>query len=214
MPTLQQRLGSVSSPISQSAKDWDKRYSEAESLWSLEPNQFVAAELFDLPVGKMVDIAGGEGRNALAFANLGWQVENVEFSAVALEKFEARAATAGLTSKCFSNLSEAQSAKFSFQPSLVLIAYLQIPFAELEKTLDNALSQMPHGTLFGVFHARRNLREGYGGPQSIELLPSVEQLCDWAERRGLDALIEERFREVKTPAGVRQAIDLTLKVTR
>ena len=39
----------------------------------------------------MVDLAGGEGRNAIWFASRGWQAENVEFSEVALTKFRSRA---------------------------------------------------------------------------------------------------------------------------
>lgn len=202
----------MSSPT-RSSQAWDKRYQTAEMVWSLEPNQFVS-EYFDLPVGNMVDVAGGEGRNALAFAKRGWRVENVEFSAVALEKFEARAIRDGVEGLCHSTLSDAQTAKFQLEPSLVIMAYLQLPWQDLELALDNALSQLSSGSFFGVFHARRNLLEGYGGPQSIDLLPSIEQFSNWADKSSLDAKIEERLREVETPDGTKVAIDLTVLVRR
>ena len=54
--------------FSQTSADWDARYLASQSVWSLEPNQFVVSDLSELPVGQMVDIAGGEGRKALGFA--------------------------------------------------------------------------------------------------------------------------------------------------
>lgn len=172
----------------------------------------MSESLLELPVGKMVDVAGGEGRNALAFAQLGWQVENVEFSKVALEKFNMWASQLNLTMPVISNLADARTAKFEIEPDLVLFSYLQLPFPDLEAALDNALSQLQGGVLFGVFHASRNLLEGFGGPQSADLLPSLEQLKNWADGNGLDALIQEREREVETEAGPRIAIDITLMV--
>ncbi len=68
------------------ATDWDERYAATELMWSTTPNQFVAAELADLPPGRAVDLAAGEGRNAIWLAGLGWDVTAVDFSQVALDK--------------------------------------------------------------------------------------------------------------------------------
>ena len=54
------------------AHAWDERYAATELVWSREPNQFVAAELADLPPGTAVDLAAGEGRNAIWLAARGW----------------------------------------------------------------------------------------------------------------------------------------------
>lgn len=205
------RLSQTRKPSS-SAADWDARYEISPSVWSIAPNEFVSEYLLNLPVGKMVDVAGGEGRNALAFAQLGWQVENVEFSKVALEKFSMRASQLNLTMPVIANLADARTAQFELEPDLVLFAYLQLPFADLELALNNALSQLKSGILFGVFHAGRNLLEGFGGPQSADLLPSKTQLEDWADRNELDAQIQERERSVETADGARTAIDITLMV--
>ena len=45
------------------AEAWDKRYAEAELVWSQEPNQYVVEYLSELPTGTMLDLGGGEGRN-------------------------------------------------------------------------------------------------------------------------------------------------------
>ena len=50
------------------AHAWDERYAASDLVWSREPNRFVAAELADLPPGSAVDLAAGEGRNAIWLA--------------------------------------------------------------------------------------------------------------------------------------------------
>ena len=192
--------------------DWDERYRASQSVWSLEPNQFVVEKLSDLPAGSMVDLAGGEGRNALWLASRGWGVENVEFSKVALEKFQERATDQKL--KVRTNLADARSAKFSFDPDLIVIAYLQLPWEQLKVALDNALNQQSSGVIFGVWHARENLRSGFGGPQSERVLPSAGQLEAWLLEHGLSGRVEHRGREVQTDQGNRQAIDLTMLTRR
>ena len=44
------------------------------------------AALADLPPGRAVDLAAGEGRNAVWLASRGWDVTAVDFSRVALER--------------------------------------------------------------------------------------------------------------------------------
>jgi hypothetical protein len=47
------------------AEAWDERYREGQLVWSAGPNQFVEAELAGLPPGTALDLAAGEGRNAI-----------------------------------------------------------------------------------------------------------------------------------------------------
>src|SRR5207244_12631949 len=71
------------------ATAWDERYRSAELVWGVRPNRWVERELADLPPGRALDLACGEGRNALWLAARGWQVTAVDFSAVALDKARA-----------------------------------------------------------------------------------------------------------------------------
>ncbi len=68
------------------SRAWDERYAASELVWSSTPNQFVAAEVADLTPGRALDLAAGEGRNALWLAERGWQVTAVDFSLVGLDK--------------------------------------------------------------------------------------------------------------------------------
>ena len=171
-------------------------------------------DLAALPQGNMVDVAGGEGRNALWFAKRGWSVENVEISKVALEKFQLRAEREKLGSRCHSTRSEAENATFTLKPDLVLFAYLQIPFSSLTQALTNALNQMPVGArIYGVWQALRNLTDGYGGPPCAELLPSPEQLRGWAEDKLSNFEVFEQERVVEKDGLTHTAIDVILSGT-
>ncbi|MFL6133228.1 MAG: class I SAM-dependent methyltransferase, partial [Nocardioidaceae bacterium] len=68
------------------ARAWDERYAASELIWSATPNRFVEAELTSLPPGRAVDLAAGEGRNALWLADRGWHVTAVDFSLAGLDK--------------------------------------------------------------------------------------------------------------------------------
>ncbi|MCI3276673.1 class I SAM-dependent methyltransferase [Streptomyces cylindrosporus] len=79
------------------AATWDERYRGSELVWKAEPNRFVAEDLAGLKAsGRAVDLAAGEGRNSVWLAERGWEVDAVDFSAVALEKAERLAADRGV----------------------------------------------------------------------------------------------------------------------
>lgn len=65
---------------------WDERYGTAELIWKADPNRFLVEELEGLAPGRALDIACGEGRNAIWLASMGWEVTGVDFSAVGLAK--------------------------------------------------------------------------------------------------------------------------------
>src|SRR3954453_18258953 len=78
------------------ADGWNARYAEQELVWSAGPNRFLVSEVADLPPGRALDLACGEGRNAIWLAEQGWQVTGVDFPAVAIEKARAIAAKRGV----------------------------------------------------------------------------------------------------------------------
>ena len=76
---------------------WDARYAATELVWSAEPNGFVVSEVEDLSPGRALDVACGEGRNAIWLADQGWDVTGVDFSEVALDKARHLADARGVT---------------------------------------------------------------------------------------------------------------------
>lgn len=199
------------------AEFWDDRYAKVDSVWSITPNQFVVEYLSELPAGSMIDLAGGEGRNALWFASRGWQAENAEISTVAIEKFLARAAAEELSDRVAGTvITVDEPASYQLAPAdLGLIAYLQIPAEQLERSIRGLIAGLkPGATFFGVWHARENLTDGFGGPQRADVLPTVEELNSVAEAAGLsilDCRLVDRFVEVDGES--KRAIDVILHAT-
>lgn len=204
--------------MSQSPQQWNERYRASESVWSLEPNQFVVEYLSNMPSGSMLDLAGGEGRNALWFASRGWTVENSDFSEIAVEKFLERAARDNLGDRCVGTVSSAlESTACRTSPvDLAVIAYLQLNASELSTAISIAAAALkPGGTLFGVWHERGNIERGVGGPPLPELNPTAEELRHHAEAAGLTvSTVIVRERDVVHDDAPRTAIDVVLVASR
>ena len=73
-------------PVSTSAADWDRRYGGADLVWSAEPNVWVRELCEGLLPGWALDIAAGEGRNALWLVEQGWDAVATDFSAVGVAR--------------------------------------------------------------------------------------------------------------------------------
>ena len=165
------------------AEAWDQRYAASELVWSREPNQFVAAELADLAPGTAVDLAAGEGRNAIWLASRGWSATAVDFSQVALDKGARLAAEAGVdvTWVC----ADATTWRPPAPVDLVVVAYLQVPADDRRRAVRGAVGMLaPGGTLLLVAHDSTNLTEGTGGPQDPSVLMTAEDVVD--DLSGLD----------------------------
>src|ERR1019366_4861127 len=63
-----------------------RRYEGRELVWTAEPNRFLVAETETLAPGRAIDLACGEGRNAVWLAEHGWQAVGADFSEVGLQR--------------------------------------------------------------------------------------------------------------------------------
>ena len=192
-------------------EDWDRRYAEAELLWSAAPNRFLEAEVADLAPGRALDLACGEGRNAIWLAGLGWRVRAVDFSEVAIAKGRARAAREGVEVDFLcADLLEYKPEPGAYD--LVLVLYLQIPGDERRLALSRAREALaPRGTLLLVGHDLLNLTEGVGGPRDPELLYTPDDIA--RELPGLE--IEKAERVLRDVADAdRPAIDALVRARR
>lgn len=81
---------------SQLPPDWEERYQQPGYWCGTEPVHFLRQHLEELPPGPVLDLAMGEGRNALFLARQGFAVTGIERSATAIAKAQARAQEEGL----------------------------------------------------------------------------------------------------------------------
>lgn len=78
---------------------WNERYRAASLLPNKSPVEFLVDNLNLLPKGKALDVAMGEGRNALFLAEQGFEVTGIDYSEVAVERANQQAQERGLTIK-------------------------------------------------------------------------------------------------------------------
>jgi len=76
---------------------WDKRYSDDDYVYGTAANDYLASVIDQLPKGKALCLAEGEGRNAVFLAENGFDVLAVDASAVGLKKAEKLASSRGVT---------------------------------------------------------------------------------------------------------------------
>ncbi len=76
---------------------WEERYAGEGYLFGKEPIAFLKHYAGVLKTGRTIDIAMGEGRNAVFLASQGFQVEGVDCSAKAIEKAKRLATEKGGT---------------------------------------------------------------------------------------------------------------------
>ncbi len=77
-------------------KRWDERFKEKDFTFGKEPNPFLKKYIRLLPKGKALDLASGEGRNAVFLAQKGFKVDAVDISRAGLKKTKALAREKGV----------------------------------------------------------------------------------------------------------------------
>jgi 2-polyprenyl-3-methyl-5-hydroxy-6-metoxy-1,4-benzoquinol methylase len=82
-------------------KRWDNRFGRKEFALGKEPNPFLKRYIHLLPKGKALDIASGEGRNAVFLAQHGFEVDAVDISEKGLRKAKKLAGEKGVKINTF-----------------------------------------------------------------------------------------------------------------
>ncbi len=182
------------------ARAWDERYSASGLVWSTTPNQFVEQELADLAPGTALDLATGEGRNALWLADRGWRVTAVDFSLVALDKGRALAERHERGRDLHVEWVHADALTYDAGPvpfDLALLAYLQLPADERRTVVRRAFDALaPGGTFLLVAHDSTNLTEGTGGPQEPDVLFTAEEVLGDLDGERFEVVRAERVERV------------------
>jgi SAM-dependent methyltransferase len=210
--------------VGMTASDWDERYAASGLVWSESPNQFVveqvgAAGLGDGAGRRALDLACGEGRNAVWLAANGWSVTGVDFSARGIQTAREQAAARGADVE-WVVADATDSAQVAGEFDLVVLAYLQLPADQRRAAVRTAVGALaPGGTLVVVAHHSDNLEHGTGGPQHPAVLYTEQDVAadaaDAAAELGTRLEVdvaEARDREV---AGAeRPAIDTVVRLRR
>jgi SAM-dependent methyltransferase len=197
------------------AASWDERYADRDLVWSATPNRTVEAQVEGLPPRRALDLAAGEGRNAIWLAEQGWQVTALDFSPVGADKGRQLAAARGVdVDWVVADATTWDPPEAGFE--LVVVAYLQLPEDARRAAHQRAARAVaPGGRFLLVAHDRDNLTEGYGGPPDDRVLMTAADVVDDLCGSGLETVTAERIeRHIETDDGPRTALDCLVVATR
>jgi SAM-dependent methyltransferase len=198
---------------------WDQRYSGSELVWSSSPNIWVEQLTSDLPPGRALDLAAGEGRNAIWLAEQGWQATAIDFSQVALDRAKRLAADRFGDDASRFHTERADLTDYSAPArefDLVLVVYLQIPADQRRLAIRAAAAAVAvDGRLIVIAHDSTNLANGVGGPQDPNVLYTAQDVVDDLTGTGLEvARAETVARSVPTDSGNKDALDAVVVAVR
>jgi SAM-dependent methyltransferase len=198
---------------------WDARYAATDLVWTATPNRWVEAELSDLPPGRALDLACGEGRNALWLAGRGWRVTAVDFSGVALAKGRRAAQATGDGRAERIDWIEADLLGYQPEPGsydAVVIAYLQLPADERRFVIRRAATALADsGVALVVAHDTANLAGGVGGPPDPAVLYTADDVRSDLTASGIPLRIDRAQQVLRPVEGEpRPAIDVLVRATR
>ena len=193
---------------------WDERYAATDLLWTAEPNRFLVAEVADLPPGRALDLACGEGRHAVWLAGRGWEVTAVDFSRVALDKARRLAGARGVeVDWLLADVTSHTPAPGAYDLAVVL--YLHLPAEPMAAVLRSAGDAVaPGGTLLVVGHDATNPTDGYGGPSDPSVLYGPADVVAALPDRLVVDKAERVRRPVATADGTSSAVDALVRAHR
>lgn len=155
---------------------WDERYSQPGFAYGTAPNDFLVSVTPRLRPGCVLSLAEGEGRNAVYLATQGMQVVAVDASAVGLAK------AARLAAQCGQRIETvvADLAAFTIAPAswdAIVAIFCHLPPAVRKPLFRSVATGLKPGGHFVLeAYTPRQLALGTGGPNSPELLATLDEL--------------------------------------
>ena len=185
------------------AAHWDQRYGTEEYFYGTQPNEFLKEHVAALPPGGRVLCLGeGEGRNAAFLAAQGFEVVALDVSAVGLAKAERLARERHVSIVTV----RADLADYPLGCDAwdgIVSIWCHLPSALRARVYRDVGRALRVGGAFLLeAYTPAQLEFKTGGPQSVDLLPTLAALR--GELGGLDfELAIEREREVHEGCGHR-----------
>lgn len=170
---------------------WDDRYSDQIFAYGIKPNEFFKEQIDTFKSGKAFFLAEGEGRNAVYAAKLGWKVDAVDFSSSAKDK----ALKLAEIFKVKINFEVCDLNDYKFKENhydLIVMIFVHLPPDLRKDVFKNSIASLKqNGKMIIEVFSKEQLNNSSGGPQSIELLFSQDDLFGLAKDLSIE-LIESK----------------------
>lgn len=171
---------------------WDERYNTTEYVYGTDPNAFLANVITQMPTGRTLCIAEGEGRNAVFLAGHGHDVVAVDASTVGLAKAQRLASERSVTIETVvADLAHFEIAAESWDAIVSIFAHVP---ADIRKPLHRKIVQglRSGGMLVLEAYTPEQIKLGTGGPPVPELTMNLDVL-----REELDGLVFQHAVELQ-----------------
>jgi SAM-dependent methyltransferase len=171
---------------------WNSRFDRDHFVYGTAPNHFIATQQDRLPPGTTVlDLAGGEGRNAVYLAAHGCEVTLLDYSDTALQKAERLAAEQGTALETIHADLTTWTPDRTWQALVATYVHLPVQWQpRLYEMMQASLA--PGGTLVAEWFRPEQRTDGYtsGGPPDVEMMVTAQDLRDAFPESGIELLTE------------------------
>ncbi len=155
---------------------WNDRYNLPGWAYGTEPNDFLRANASRIPMGKVLCLAEGEGRNAVFLAEQGFRVTGVDSSDVGLKKAQQFATDRAVTIETIHSDLADYSLGVNQWDGIVSI-FCHLPRALRRQVYGDAVKALrPGGVLVLEAYSPDQLNYGTGGPPMLEMLYSLSEM--------------------------------------
>jgi 2-polyprenyl-3-methyl-5-hydroxy-6-metoxy-1,4-benzoquinol methylase len=155
---------------------WNERYQQDNYQYGINPNDFMAEQIRQMPAGRILFPGAGEGRDAVFAAKLGWEVHAFDLS----EQGQAKALKLASQEKTriHFKVTDASLVKFpiaSFE--VIALTYFHLPIEIRLPFYVNCVSWLkPGGKILIEGFSKKQLGLNSGGPKNIDWLFSAKEL--------------------------------------
>lgn len=155
---------------------WDERFAVEEYVYGTEPNTYFKEQIEKLNPGKLLMPGEGEGRNAVFAATLGWNVTAFDPSIEGKKKAQKLAESKKVQINYLtSSYDDIQLPENEFD--CIGLVYTHMPSIKRLKYHQKLISFLkPGGHLIMECFSKEQIHNNTGGPKSIDMLFSEEEL--------------------------------------
>lgn len=206
--------------------NWNQRYSRMGKSYGTEPNVFLKESYKALPMGRILCLAEGEGRNAVFLAQKGYQVTMVDYSEVGVENAKKLASQVkreksgknkdgGVPLNAIvDDLQTFELGENKWEGVISIFGHTPPTIRKrIHSSLNDALA--PGGVYLAIGYSHKQLDYKTGGPPSLDLLYNPEEIAE--ELSGLKMehlkLREREIIEGDLHTGLASVVEIVAKKT-
>ncbi|NPA33571.1 MAG: class I SAM-dependent methyltransferase [Chlorobi bacterium] len=159
---------------------WNKVYSTKEFFYGKNPNEFIKKYYGLIPQGgRVLELACGEGRNAIFLAQQGFHADAIDLSEVAIEKAESWTRDLNVEVNFINTDAFRWTPQYRYDG--IIITFFHAP-PEKRILLYQKIKELlkPEGIFLGEWFSPLQRLHGFtsGGPPFYEYMPTIEELKD------------------------------------